>query len=385
MYTSTGTYEKFSFFERGGLSKGSTVFKILPDCTPYGTLLDGRHGNETAYRYGYQGSEKDDELKGSGNSYTTQFRMLDPRIGRWFSTDPIAHPWQSPYSSMDNSPILTNDKLGLYGEKRAQRIAERARKHGSDAYVSHNTEGKKGWSVTITKEYNGETYSGVFVTGNFTSIDDQLFWEKGASEGGLGEADIDFYEAKSTITLGKQKSIDADYAKQLKERAAWERKIRANCKAIDDFAEACLYEAFWTLTGEELAVGLYKSVKWGYNAAKGTKATQVVVKTEQVATKMDNVVYHSVDEGVTQYVGITDNLARRSAQHLSKKGIRIEPLMQGLSRADARAVEQTLIEIHGLSKNGGTLINKINSIATSNPTYGSQLRRGYELLKSIGY
>lgn len=59
--------------------------------------------------------------------------------------------------------------------------------------------------------------------------------------------------------------------------------------------------------------------------------------------------------------------------------------MGGLSRSDARAVEQTLIEIHGLGKNGGTLLNQINSIATSNPAYASQLQRGYQLLQSIGY
>ncbi len=59
--------------------------------------------------------------------------------------------------------------------------------------------------------------------------------------------------------------------------------------------------------------------------------------------------------------------------------------MQNLTRSDARAVEQVLIEYHGLSKNGGTLINKINSISTSNPVYGESLERGLELLKSIGY
>jgi hypothetical protein len=36
-------------------------------------------------------------------------------------------------------------------------------------------------------------------------------------------------------------------------------------------------------------------------------------------------------------------------------------------------------------KNGGTLLNKINSIAACNPTYSDQLRRGYELLRTIGY
>ncbi|MDQ0639854.1 RHS repeat-associated protein [Pedobacter sp. W3I1] len=105
-----------------------------------------------------------------------------------------------------------------------------------------------------------------------------------------------------------------------------------------------------------------------------------------IATKTGTTVYASVTkEGVTQYVGITNNLARRAAQHLASKGIIIEPLMKGLSRTEARAVEQALIEIHGLGKNGGTLLNKINSISTSNPSYGAQLQKGYELLKSIGY
>ena len=65
-----------------------------------------------AYRYGYQGSEKDDEIKGEGNSYTTHFRQLDPRVGRWLSIDPKATAWESPYVSMGNNPIIYNDRLG---------------------------------------------------------------------------------------------------------------------------------------------------------------------------------------------------------------------------------------------------------------------------------
>lgn len=86
-----------------------------------------------------------------------------------------------------------------------------------------------------------------------------------------------------------------------------------------------------------------------------------------------------------QYVGITDKVARRALEHLRLKGIKIEKLMSHLSREDARAVEQALIEIHGLGKNGGTLMNRINSIAHSNPAYAAMLRRGLELLESIGY
>jgi len=65
------------------------------------------------YRYGYnQGSERDDEIKGAGNSYTTFYRQLDTRLARWLTVDPVFQPWQSPYTSMDNNPIVNTDMLG---------------------------------------------------------------------------------------------------------------------------------------------------------------------------------------------------------------------------------------------------------------------------------
>jgi RHS repeat-associated protein len=85
--------------------------KTYSDYYPYGMQLPKRHG-EDVYRYGYQGSERDDEVKGSGNSYTTEFRQLDPRLGRWLSIDPKATAWESPYASMGNSPIRFNDPKG---------------------------------------------------------------------------------------------------------------------------------------------------------------------------------------------------------------------------------------------------------------------------------
>ena len=82
------------------------------DYSPFGVELDGRTVSVDGYRFGYQGSEKDNEFKGEGNSYTTEFRQLDPRLGRWLSVDPVIQPWQSSYCSMDNSPISKNDALG---------------------------------------------------------------------------------------------------------------------------------------------------------------------------------------------------------------------------------------------------------------------------------
>jgi RHS repeat-associated protein len=75
-------------------------------------LVPNRFESIEDYKYGYQGSEKDDEVKGEGNSYTTHFRMLDPRLGRWMSIDPKRTAFETPYSSMRNNPILYNDKKG---------------------------------------------------------------------------------------------------------------------------------------------------------------------------------------------------------------------------------------------------------------------------------
>ena len=52
---------------------------------------------------------------------------------------------------------------------------------------------------------------------------------------------------------------------------------------------------------------------------------------------------------------------------------------------DAKAVEQVLIEKYGLWKHGGTLLNRINSIAKDNPVYAEAIKRGKELLRISGY
>jgi len=74
--------------------------------------------NASSYRYGYNGMEKDDEVSGTGNSYTTEFRQYDPRVGRWKSLDPLMtkFPWMSPFVAFDNNPIYFVDPYGLASE-----------------------------------------------------------------------------------------------------------------------------------------------------------------------------------------------------------------------------------------------------------------------------
>ncbi|MEA3495127.1 MAG: RHS repeat-associated core domain-containing protein, partial [Bacteroidota bacterium] len=70
-----------------------------------------------SYRFGFQGQEKDDEVKGNGNHYDYGMRMYDPRIGRPLSIDPLTaqYPELSPYQFFSNNPIWFIDLDGLEG------------------------------------------------------------------------------------------------------------------------------------------------------------------------------------------------------------------------------------------------------------------------------
>lgn len=76
------------------------IFSIYP----FGMLIPNRHANTSDYRYGFQGQELDNELKGEGNSLNYKYRMHDPRVGRFFATDLLeaSYPWNSPYAFSEN-------------------------------------------------------------------------------------------------------------------------------------------------------------------------------------------------------------------------------------------------------------------------------------------
>ena len=118
------------------------------------------------------------------------------------------------------------------------------------------------------------------------------------------------------------------------------------------------YATFWA--GEFLELGEVKLVEYIVYLARGAKGVR--------------------------YVGITSQFAIRQANHLRTKGIFIEKILSGLSKADAKAVEQVLIEMYKLGgKEGqvGQLLNKINSIAITNPVYAESVKRGVEILRTI--
>jgi hypothetical protein len=65
-----------------------------------------------AYRFHFNGQEADNEVAGTGNSYTAEFWQYDSRLGRRWNVDPDFMIDFSVYSTFADNPILFRDPRG---------------------------------------------------------------------------------------------------------------------------------------------------------------------------------------------------------------------------------------------------------------------------------
>ena len=77
-------------------------------------LMPGRKYSSDKYRYGFNGKENDNEVKGDGNHIDFGARMYDARLGRWLSLDPLQkkYPSVSAFNYCLNNPNIYIDKDG---------------------------------------------------------------------------------------------------------------------------------------------------------------------------------------------------------------------------------------------------------------------------------
>lgn len=108
------------------ISNGTWELKTLPGsgCISALELDQVILCKEGDYRFGFNGKELDNEVKGSGNEYDFGDRIYDPRLGKWISLDSRfkSYPDYSPYNYSLNSPIMLGDPNGQWVEKKTTRF-----------------------------------------------------------------------------------------------------------------------------------------------------------------------------------------------------------------------------------------------------------------------
>ncbi len=127
-------------------TEGTPIFGIGKkqgsDYYLFGMQMPGRKDEgDGDYRYGFQGQEMDDEVKGKGNSVNYKYRMHDPRVGRFFAVDPLAksYPWNSTYAFSENNVIHAIEL------------------EGKEAYFIHGT--TRAWGVDWSKYVHSKQMS----------------------------------------------------------------------------------------------------------------------------------------------------------------------------------------------------------------------------------
>jgi len=187
----TITDRKIATFNNWNITGFSADITSANDYFPFGSEMPGRSYNSGEYRYGFNGKEKDDEVKGTGNSYDFGARIYDSRLGRFLSLDPAAinYPSMSNYHFVRNNPILRIDPTGKW-----------------DVVVhGYNNRLKYGYGVAILKNRNGEEVARYVVRLNgqhhnrmgesgdtprgVYEIDKNMPWQSGGSTASYGPND----------------------------------------------------------------------------------------------------------------------------------------------------------------------------------------------------
>lgn len=169
------------------------------DYYPFGMLMPGRKFNAGSFRYGFNGKENDNEVKGTGNQQDYGMRIYDVRIGRFLSIDPAqkVYPWYTPYHFAGNNPIAFID---VDGENPGD---------GSEKYVR--------FGVQLTPAAAG------FVDGLMEGISlvaaGKLAWNLSTDQN-FREQFVDAIKTAATDPVGFVKTIAADYKNKFKNMLA---------------------------------------------------------------------------------------------------------------------------------------------------------------------
>ncbi|MEA3496493.1 MAG: RHS repeat-associated core domain-containing protein, partial [Bacteroidota bacterium] len=164
------------------------------DYYPFGMLQVNRGYSLAEYRFGFNGMESDNEIKGNGNSLDFGARIYDARLGKWLAVDPYngKYPDLSPYHFGYNNPIITIDPNGKENvivigspENRNWYSFKNAGKVEATRILDHFTENNEATTVLINTTY--------FSSSQLSIVKAELV------ENGINENNILFVSSKNEI------------------------------------------------------------------------------------------------------------------------------------------------------------------------------------------
>jgi RHS repeat-associated protein len=195
-----------------------------PNYYPYGMQMPDRC-YDGGYDYGFNGMEKQDGIYDNGNSYDFGARILDPRLGRWFSRDPweYKYPSMSTYCTFANNPIMFVDPSGKgpedfgiseYEQKMLFELGEKAGKliitTSKDVYsgvLRRNATDHYARGVDKDDYLDFQTYIGNIIAslakelGPLTSLDDLRVLQNGKTVSGKKANTYDYLFAAACLPL----------------------------------------------------------------------------------------------------------------------------------------------------------------------------------------
>ena len=316
------------------------------DYYPFGARHEREDYVASDNRYKFNG--KEEQLTGSLGWLDYGARMYDAGIGRWWSVDPFGEEYAhlSPYNYCSNIPNLLVDPTGSY----------------LTHYVDEN------YNVLLQTDDGSDDVVMVpdFRMDFFMSVLNASRWD----EWRLNSLGWNQYW-KDEFGLAARQLTDSELTLADMFHSTWARNnaiayfLKPN---IGNALKLGISESLSQWTDPELVVaGLSAGITGLANVANVPKAV----------SEGNYLLYQGLDDmGNVRYIGITSRpLQVRFREHLNSKtpraDLQYEPIKgyENLLKLDARINEQKFINLYRMEKHGGTLYNKINSIA---PKYWKQ-------------
>ncbi len=324
------------------VSRYQAVVLSAQDYFAFGMIMPGRNFQATAYRYGFNGKENDNEVKGSGNQQDYGMRIYDPRIGRFLSVDPLTakFPYYTPYQFSGNSPIKFIDLDGLepaepdqieYKGKTGGIDMAYQKTGGDEKYFEKNSKTSLGGYLRVLDKNsffgnNKNRSDNVNKTSQFLLNEDAFSNEKelvnyllGNFIWGGGPENIVFPEngkyslsMKGSIMVGesllkwaKNNYKDGIYKWQMDLRGKINVDVRSGIFSLEHFLGSA-YTRISHINAEEIKIEIYNITSFGSgNITKDIPIVKWFVDKPLSTRRMDGSTNHPTYSNTSQYFSIT--------------------------------------------------------------------------------